>query len=187
MDLVLHTPRLTLRPLAEEDLGLIKALYCDGEIMKYIHAPLTAGDVDALMPRMLRRGAGGAIGSWCVMDRNSGDAVGEAVLLPMPVDTTQRDWDDVVWDRLPEAEIEIGYEFLKHAWGRGYATEVAQRLLRFAFEAAALPEIVAVTDPENDASGRVLTKAGLVFEGTRLAYGGDCKGYRLTRVQWRNR
>jgi RimJ/RimL family protein N-acetyltransferase len=57
-------------------------------------------------------------------------------------------------------------------------------LLKFAFEATPLEEIVAVTDPHNEASKSVLLKSGLRYEGMRRAYASDCPGYRITRQQW---
>jgi RimJ/RimL family protein N-acetyltransferase len=65
--------------------------------------------------------------------------------------------------------------------GQGYATEACKRLLQFAFEETLLQEVVAVTDPENKASQKVLEKSGMVFEGTRRAYAAECPMFRLTR------
>ena len=50
-------------------------------------------------------------------------------------------------------------------WGRGYATEAAQALLRFGFEALQLNRIYAHHMLRNPASGRVLKRIGMQLEG----------------------
>ncbi len=184
MDLDLTSERLLLRPLAEDDLDLAYDLLTDPKVMQYVSGPLTRERVAAEHAIKTRRSAGGAVGIWCVADRASGEKLGTAILLPLPVEKEEIDWDLVVGDGMPDAEIEIGYLIKHAAWGKGYATEACARLLRFAFEATALEEIVAVTDPANVNSQKVLRKCGLIDEGLRPAYATLCPGFRITRPQW---
>jgi ribosomal-protein-alanine N-acetyltransferase len=60
---------------------------------------------------------------------------------------------------------EIGYEIDDRYWGNGYATEAARALLTFGFEQVHLHRIWAYCVAENTASGRVLTKIGMNYEG----------------------
>lgn len=60
---------------------------------------------------------------------------------------------------------EIGYIINPDYWGRGIATEVAEKLVFFGFDKLNLHRIYATCAPENIASRKVLEKAGLVFEG----------------------
>lgn len=60
---------------------------------------------------------------------------------------------------------EMGYTPHPNCWGQGYATEVAELLLRVGFEQLELERVAATCDPENLASARVLEKAGLRYEG----------------------
>ena len=131
----------------------------------------------------MRRG-GGCIGVWCVRDRQSGEKLGTSLLLPIPIDLDDTDWSLVAGEDLPEGEIELGYLMKRSAWGKGYATEAAGRLLRFAFEESPLEEVVAVTDPDNRRSQQVLRKIGMTDEGLRRAYRTLCSGFRITRRQW---
>jgi RimJ/RimL family protein N-acetyltransferase len=108
-------------------------------------------------------------------------------VLPLPIEEDDTDWDLVAGEDLPEGEIEVGYLLKQSAWGKGYATEACTRMLRFAFEQTALQEVVAVTDPENRASQKVLRKCGLIEEGLRRAYAAVCPGFRITRRQWLER
>jgi len=62
---------------------------------------------------------------------------------------------------LAEMGFWIGVEF----WGRGYATEGAARVVRFAFEELNLNRVFACYMVRNPASGRVLEKVGMKREG----------------------
>ncbi len=64
-------------------------------------------------------------------------------------------------------EVEIGYEIAPAYRNRGFATEVARALVRFAFADGRVRGIVAHTLPEENASSAVLTKLGMRFAGER--------------------
>lgn len=185
MKLILESERLLLRPVAETDIDIACALLMDPAVMRYVGGePYSRERVDMEAQRALRRGAGGCIGIWCVTDKASDEKLGTGVLLPLPIEESDTNWDLVQPDALPDAEIEVGYLLKPSAWGKGYATEACKRLLRFAFEETPLSEIVAITAAENTASQHVLRKSGLRFEGLRRAYGGDCPGFRLGKAAW---
>jgi len=185
MNLTFESERLLFRPLADTDLDVSMALLTDPDVMKYVGGgTYTKDEVVEDLPIATRRCARGCIGIWCLIDRATQEKLGTAILLPLPIDEDDTNWDLVVGDELPDCEIEIGYILKKSAWGKGYATEACKRLLRFAFEETPLAEVVATTDPENTASQRVLEKSGLIYEGMRRAYAEQCPGFRLTREQW---
>ena len=60
---------------------------------------------------------------------------------------------------------ELGYWIGRPYWGNGYATEAARACAAFAFEHFNLHKLVAVRDPVNPASGKVLEKIGMTEEG----------------------
>ena len=62
---------------------------------------------------------------------------------------------------------ELGYAFAPWHWGRGYATEAARAMVGFGFRTLRLDAIEAFVMVENDASCRVLDKAGLRCVGER--------------------
>jgi RimJ/RimL family protein N-acetyltransferase len=71
-------------------------------------------------------------------------------------------------DIRPEArhqKAEIGYWIGKSYWGKGYATEAARAIIRFGFGDLGLNRIYALHFIGNPASGRVMQKAGMQFEG----------------------
>ncbi len=184
-DLILETERLRLRPRQLNDLDLALELFTDPEIMKYVSGTMTPQEIEDYMPVSVRRGAGGRIGVWCATPKNSNEKLGTCILLPLPIEEDDTDWSKVRPGSYPDAEIEVGYIFTKTAWGKGYATEVCRRLLKFAFEQTALSEVVATTDNDNAASQHVLRKCGLQHHGKRYAYAeDDCPDFRITREEW---
>lgn len=60
---------------------------------------------------------------------------------------------------------EIGYWLSESHWGRGIATSALRALTRYAMRAHSLHRVYATPYAWNDASVRVLEKAGYVFEG----------------------
>lgn len=60
----------------------------------------------------------------------------------------------------------LGYCLARDAWGQGCATEAAQAVVAAGQQCDSLWRIEACCDVENTASGRVLEKAGMSFEGT---------------------
>jgi len=78
-------------------------------------------------------------------------------------------------------EIEVGYHLARAFWGRGYATEAARACVRFGFEQLNLERIVAVVQPANVASRRVLEKCGLTYTGMGYYYKAECKVYAAVR------
>ena len=124
---------------------------------------------------------------WRICDRTTGESFGSTALTPLPIDKDDTDWEQVVEDQLPDGAVEIGYYLKRTAWGNGYAAEVAQCILRFAFEDSPLGEVVAVTDSRNQSSRRVLEKFGFVSTGIRRAYGENLPGFQIIRESWLGR
>jgi [ribosomal protein S5]-alanine N-acetyltransferase len=60
---------------------------------------------------------------------------------------------------------ELGYVLRREFWGRGYATETARALIDFGFSQLGLHRIFARYHPDNQASARVMEKAGMRYEG----------------------
>jgi RimJ/RimL family protein N-acetyltransferase len=57
----------------------------------------------------------------------------------------------------------LGYWLGKDYWGRGYATEAAAAMIRFAFEILGLDRVTASALPDNARSLHVIRKVGLTF------------------------
>ena len=64
----------------------------------------------------------------------------------------------------------IGYSVDEKRQGRGYATEAAGAVVRYAFETLNLHRIETSYQPENTASGRVLRRLGFAVQGYARDY-----------------
>lgn len=60
---------------------------------------------------------------------------------------------------------ELGYWIAQPYWGQGFATEAARAILTFAFDVLELNRVQASHLPRNPASGRVMQKVGMQYEG----------------------
>ena len=60
----------------------------------------------------------------------------------------------------------VGYHLGKKWWGNGYAAEALRALLKHCFENEGFNRVCANYDPRNPNSGKVMQKAGMVYEGT---------------------
>ena len=63
------------------------------------------------------------------------------------------------------SQAELGFWVAGQAWGKGYATEAARRIVRHAFEELKLNRVYAHHMVRNPASGKVLEKLGMTREG----------------------
>jgi len=184
MDLELLTDRLKLTPLVEADVDIAVAIWTNPDVVKFICDVATEDEIRAEMSESTRRGSNGCIGIWCVADRLSGEKIGSAYLLPMPVEEDDIDYSLLVPGQMPDGDIELGYFLHPSAWGNGYATEISRRLLEFAFQDSPLTELVASVNDKNLASQNVLRKAGFSESGRALCWGEDTPIYRITRAEW---
>lgn len=148
---MISTERLDLRPLTPADLATMHELYADPGSMRYAGGPSKTADQSLeRLQRLIDHQERHGFSLWAVVERGSGAVIGDAGLI-------------LYAHRGPE--IEIGYRLKVPYWGKGYATEAARAWLAHGFEELGLERIVAVTDPENVASQRVLEKIGMRREG----------------------
>ena len=104
MDLKLETDRLSLQPLTEDDVDLGITLFTDETVCQYIGGTQTETEIRAEMSKYTKRSGGGCIGVWSVRNRDTTEKLGTGVLLPMPVNEDDTDWDLVQGDSLPHAD-----------------------------------------------------------------------------------
>jgi [ribosomal protein S5]-alanine N-acetyltransferase len=64
-----------------------------------------------------------------------------------------------------DTNAELGYWIGKPYWNRGYCTEAAQAVVRYGFEVLGLHRLHASYLTRNPASGRVMQKLGMTYEG----------------------
>jgi RimJ/RimL family protein N-acetyltransferase len=61
-------------------------------------------------------------------------------------------------------DVDIGFAFLPRFWSKGYALEAAAAVKEFGLNTLALKRIVAITNPDNESSIKLLERLGLTFE-----------------------
>ena len=184
MNLVLYSERLALVPFDVADVDIAVEMFTDPEVLRFAGGTMAEAEIRRDMSLWTRRGGNGCIGIWCVTDRASGEKLGSAALLPMPVEEDDTDFDLVVSGQMPDGDVEVGYFLKRSAWGRGYATEACKRLLRMAFEESPLTEVVATFEVGNVVSRKVLEKAGFIDRGMMRCYGEEGPSFRITRDEW---
>lgn len=85
--------------------------------------------------------------------------------------------------------IEIAWQLAHAYWGRGFATEAAQRVLHGAFTSHAISELVAVTSIGNARSRRVMDRLGMsqsvseTFEHPQLPPGHPLRTHVVYRLE----
>ena len=62
------------------------------------------------------------------------------------------------------SDPDIGFAFLPDYWSKGFGFEAASSVLKHGAENLQLKRILAITSPDNEASGKLLTRIGLKYE-----------------------
>ena len=137
-NIVLETPRLTLRPFRPEDLEPLWECRSDPETVRFEpYRPMTRREAEAALDERLRGPE-----MLAVERREDGQLLGNVCL-------ARREFD----------ARELGFLLHRRYWGRGYAREACEALVRRAFDEGA-HRIYAECDPRNAASWRLLERLG---------------------------
>ena len=148
----LETKRLTLRHLSPEtDAEFILQLLNEPSFLQYIgdKSVRTLDDARGYIRNgPMKSYEENSFGLYQVSLKENGSAIGICGLIKR--------------DGLPEPDI--GFAFLPEYWSKGYAHESAAEVMRHARDVLRLDRILAITSPDNEASGRLLRKIGLRFE-----------------------
>ncbi|HEV2802500.1 MAG TPA: GNAT family N-acetyltransferase [Pyrinomonadaceae bacterium] len=183
MNYSIETERLRLRPFTLADLPALRAMRTKEEVTRYLgtSALQTPEFVEARLGVYLECYERYNFGVAGVEERGAeGTLIGWGGLMPL-----EFGWNGKEAPADPrDAVVEVGYGFDTPHWGKGYATEVATAWLRYGFEYAKLPRIVAVASPENTGSWRVMEKLGMRYEKREEHYGSECVVYAITREEF---
>jgi RimJ/RimL family protein N-acetyltransferase len=143
------TQRLSLRSWRDEDLEPFAALNGDPRVMEFYPSMLDRAESDASASRIREHLDHHDFGLWAVEVRSGAPFIGY-VGLSTPAFTEHF-----------TPCVEIGWRLAYEHWGRGYATEAARRVVRYAFEKLQLPEIVSFTAAWNLRSQQVMQRIGM--------------------------
>ncbi|MET0281192.1 MAG: GNAT family N-acetyltransferase [Steroidobacteraceae bacterium] len=156
--LPLTTARLALRRPEPSDAEFILRLVNDPDWLRYIgdRGVRTLEEASAFIDeRLLGSFHQHGFGLWVVEPRAGGAALGLCGLLKR--------------DELEH--VDVGYAFLPEARQRGYALEAARCAVAFATATLGMRHLVAIVQPANEPSRRVLEKLGMRLQGM-IAFNG---------------
>lgn len=148
----LQTDRLILRPFTLDDAPAVRRLAGDPAIADTtlnIPHPYEEGMAEAWIethPQQYEKGEGA---TFAIVRRADGVLLGAIGIHP----------------REAHDRAEIGYWIGKPYWGQGIATEAAGAVLDYGFGALELNRLYAYFFMRNPASGRVMQKLGMKYEG----------------------
>ena len=150
---VLTTERLELRAVQSSDASFYYQLLSVAEVTRFSDLPdrATRAQVDRFVDWMSKLFSSGRGCAWMIHKRSTGTLLGA-----IRINRIHKQWR---WG-------EIGYESHPEFWGRGLMTEAVRAVVACGHGHFRLHRIEAWTLPENDASDRVLVKAGFNYEGT---------------------
>lgn len=145
---VLETERLALRWLTRNDAAFIQALVNQPSWLRFIgernvHSPEDAIGYIEKGPRASYAQHG--FGLWCVERKEDGTPIGMCGLL-------KRDHLD---------HPDIGFAYLERYQGQGYGSEAALAVIDHARTILEVPRVLAVVDPANAGSIKILRKLGM--------------------------
>ena len=128
----------------------------------------TSDKVAAILKGSIEHWERWEFGAWTVLERSSERIVGRVGL--------------EYTTKFGHPEVELEWFIDPDAWGRGYATEMAQEAVRAAFTTLGLDELISYTTPENTASRSVMEKLGMTYERDVENAGLPHVLYRLERI-----
>jgi ribosomal-protein-alanine N-acetyltransferase len=146
----LETLRFILRRYSEADKIHLIELFTDKIVMKNVdQGVMTVAQAETLWTKLMDRLYPQGVDTiYAVSAKDDLRYVGHASIRPRK--PHKDDW-------------EIGYILTTENWGKGFATEIASRLIKHGFEKLCLKEIFATIDDDNIGSIKVAEKAGMSF------------------------
>lgn len=164
---VLTTARLRLEPVDDRHVDGLRAINSDPEVMRYITGrPETPEETAAFIARNKAKWAELGHAWWVFIARDSGEIVGTGA-----VQHIERD---------PRNPLELGWRLRADQQGKGYATEAALAMARFAFERLRTLQLLAVCRQENLASSAVMERIGMRFRGVERWYETDVATFAMS-------
>jgi len=149
---MLGTRRLILRPFTLDDAPVVQLLAGDRAIAlhtAHIPHPYEDGIAEEWIGTHKEKFEKGELVNFAIACRHDKALIGSISLV------INRHYDCA----------ELGYWIGKPYWGKGYCSEAANEVLRYGFEALNLNRIFASHMSRNPASGRVMEKIGMIYEG----------------------
>ncbi|HZS04621.1 MAG TPA: GNAT family N-acetyltransferase [Blastocatellia bacterium] len=163
----IRTTNLRLRPFTPDDVDNIRRLWTDPGVRKYLwdDEVISRDEAASAVQKSVELFGRDGLGLWAVFPGEEDPLIGFGGY----------------WFFHEPPELQILYGIAPTHWGRGLAVEVARAMIRYGFEHLRLDQIVGSTDAPNQASRRVMEKAGMKFEKQVDQNGLDTMYYTIVR------
>ena len=148
----IRTKRLTLRAAKMNDAEDLYEYSRDPAVAKHVlwDAHTSIHQTRAYIRYLIRQYKNGQPSSFVISITETGKVVGTIGFM---------------WIQQENRSAEVGYSLSRAYWNQGIMTEALTALLDFGFLKLNLNRIEAQHESDNPASGRVMAKAGMSFEG----------------------
>lgn len=163
----LDTARLTLEPYNDSHFDGLRVMDSDPAVMRYISNGVakTPEETREGIRRVNARWEKYGFSWWAIKEKSTDDIVGAACLQHLA--------------NVDGAPLEIGWRLVPEHNGKGYATEAAKAIIAFAAEKVGATRLVAVADPDNIPSQRVMQRLGMTYKAIEQHYDVPCVVYEL--------
>lgn len=170
-DVIVQTQRMILRPLRSTDVLPMAQILGDPDVMRYsVRGVLSQAATAEFINWSIGSYALHGFGPWAVVETSTDALIGFCALNPENVEGAE--------------EVEIGYRLARPFWGQGLATEIVRATLAYGFASLGLRSIIAIVQPANVASVRVIQKVGFSAFVYSQYHRLGVRIYRLTREEW---
>ena len=166
--IMIETKRLLLRPFDCNDLDIVIKIYSDEEIMKYVPFPVM--DQEMAQHQLDKNVAGWEVSpqinyEMAVVCKGTNEKIGRAEITR----------------NYPEESAMIGWMLIKNAWGKGFASEIADALIGYCFNELQVHRVYALCHPDNIASWKVMEKCGMRKEAHFIQ---KCRYTKADGIRW---
>lgn len=166
--IITTTPRLLIRKLEMSDLEGLKAILGDKVVMEF--SSIGALDEEGIrqwLKKTLSQYISPGFSVWGMVLKETEQLIGFAGIKPVELDGRM--------------EIEIIFRLARNYWGQGYAIEAVRGVLHYAFNQLAVNNVIAVVEPNNVRSLRVIERLKMTYEKDSIYHGFFVRIYRLSK------
>lgn len=162
---ILTTARLAFRPLVADDYPLVAAMHGDAAVQRFIGGLWDEPTLRSRFDSYVADQAAHGFAKW----RMDEAGVGFVGVAGFSLDAKT-------------GRADLGYTFVRGAWGRGLANEAARALTDWLFANTEVEVMTACAAVDHAVSRRVLEGLGMSADGEGDRHGVRCTFYRLARA-----